>query len=35
VNQAQLEKMKEELRAAQKDLATRTEERDLAHKVAK
>jgi chromosome segregation ATPase len=35
VNQAQLAKMKEELQAAQKDLATRTEERDLAHKVAK
>ncbi len=28
VNQAQLEKMKEELLAAQKELATRTEERE-------
>ena len=35
VNQAQLEKMKEELRAAQKELATRTEERDLAQELAK
>ncbi len=35
VNQAQLEKMKEELRAAQKGLATRTEERDLAQELAK
>ena len=35
VNQAQLGKMKEELLAAQKELATRTEERDLAQGVAK
>lgn len=35
VNQAQLEKMKEELLAAQKELATRTEERDLAQELAK
>ncbi|HRI53069.1 MAG TPA: hypothetical protein PLW65_23100 [Pseudomonadota bacterium] len=35
VNQAQLEKMKEELLAAQKERATRTEERDRAEEVAK
>ncbi len=35
VNQAQLEKMKEELLAAQKELATRTEERDRAEEAVK